>query len=533
MNQIENNKENNSEVPSSLKRKLTRQKSILGSSVHLNTSHQTAVVESPSKKAQSVEQCNDDVELNKFEFEMNNGDYVIYEYCNELVRKVQETKERQIEYLEDISAELMKKIEAYKQETTQNYFKKSAQLKQVFNARLEKMRSKQLNLEQQKSLLNKSIFSDKFLQFKPTYSEVGSLKMHETSNQVDAKYNLQKIANLNVSTELAENLSDYVHYRYFENGDCLMAFVRYVEKKIDFMVLNPDKSIKVSKKTMNSFGDSFAEDIYVVENKLIYQTSNGKVDIYDSNLKLLNRFENKYSLNPVSGSDYECDCILHYEECLCNADEMVNTPDDKYRLIGACKSGLYLASKDYMPEIHVTDWSFKLIKIIKAPESSWPHEFTNMQYYKGKYYYLDYSKMYILDKAARTNIKVGDSGDIHRFEIDSNENLILFYKKTCFEDSESSDTKKLIRFYDLNGNLKFDLKLKNFNDKNEEARSHKKIKTEPNDDEEEDDEDEDDEYDQNEWVQAFVINKANQLCYFDRKSLQFHQVIYDDLDLNK
>jgi hypothetical protein len=124
MNQIENNKENNSEVPSSLKRKLTRQKSILGSSVHLNTSHQTAVVGSPSKKAQSVEQCNDDVELNKFEFEMNNGDYVIYEYCNELVRKVQETKERQIEYLEDISAELMKKIEAYKQETTQNYLKK-------------------------------------------------------------------------------------------------------------------------------------------------------------------------------------------------------------------------------------------------------------------------------------------------------------------------------------------------------------------------------------------------------------------------
>ena len=515
MNQISENNKENSSSPLGLKRKLTREKSILGASSLINT--EQTVLSSPSIKHQLVKQY-EDIDLSQFEFEMNNGDYVIYEYCNELVRKVQQAKEEQIEYLEDLSDKLMKKIEAFKQETTQSYLKKSDQLKEVFTPRLDKLRQKssQMNLEHQKILLHKSIFSDKFLQFKREYSKVGSLKIHETNNIVDAKYYLEKIGTLNLSTELAEQLSETVYYRYFENGECLMGFLRYAENKIDFMVLNADKSVKVDKKTMNSYGNSFAHDIYVVGNKFIYQTLNGKVDIYDCNLKLLDRFENKYKLNPETESDYECDCILHYDECLCDIDEMVNTLYDKYKLIGACQSGLYFASKDYAPEIHVTDWSFQFIKSINASIRSEPHEFSSMKYHKEKYYYLDDCGMHILDKVNGQNKKVDQTSDSLRFEIDSNENLILF--------NTTSDNKKLILFYDLDGNLKFELNLKNFNSKKVYNILNKNNDNDLNRAGDSEEDDESDEYgdDELEWIQAFAINKASHLCYFDRQTLEFY-----------
>ena len=69
--------------------------------------------------------------------------------------KSSQAKEEQIEYLEDLSEKLMKKIEAYKQKTSQNYLKKSDQLKIAKKSTL---------------LTSDSIFSEKFLDFKPVWS---------------------------------------------------------------------------------------------------------------------------------------------------------------------------------------------------------------------------------------------------------------------------------------------------------------------------------------------------------------------------
>ena len=47
------------------------------------------------------------------------------------------------------------------------------------------------------------------------------------------------------------------------------------------------------------------------------------------------------------------------------------------------------------------------------------------------------------------------------------------------------------------------------------------------DEDDEDDEDEDDE--EINWIHAFSFNKTNELCYFDRKSLEFHRVTHNEL----
>ena len=31
------------------------------------------------------------------------------------------------------------------------------------------------------------------------------------------------------------------------------------------------------------------------------------------------------------------------------------------------------------------------------------------------------------------------------------------------------------------------------------------------------------------WIHAFSFNKTNELCYFDRKSLEFHRVTHNEL----
>lgn len=61
--------------------------------------------------------------LNQTEFDINNGEYIYKEHCNELRRQVQLTKETQIQKIEEISAELMNKIDKFETESLEEVVK--------------------------------------------------------------------------------------------------------------------------------------------------------------------------------------------------------------------------------------------------------------------------------------------------------------------------------------------------------------------------------------------------------------------------
>jgi hypothetical protein len=69
------------------------------------------------------------IELQQFKFEINNGGYLIGEYCRELERQVQQAKEEKILILETESDLLLNEIKDYKNKTTNEYLN-NTQLKE-------------------------------------------------------------------------------------------------------------------------------------------------------------------------------------------------------------------------------------------------------------------------------------------------------------------------------------------------------------------------------------------------------------------
>ena len=94
-------------------------------------SQENLILSTNSKETNEIQQIKQnnlleqsEKDLNKFDFELNNGDYVIYEYCNELTRQIQQAKEEKILKLEDLSEQFISQIETFKKEATNNYLQK-------------------------------------------------------------------------------------------------------------------------------------------------------------------------------------------------------------------------------------------------------------------------------------------------------------------------------------------------------------------------------------------------------------------------
>jgi len=175
------------------------------------------------------------IELKQTEFNLNNGDYVIKEYCNELKRKVQLGKEIKIEKCRELSEiienenqseQMMSQIKNFEQEKLAFYLKaeKDAEFISKLNEMKEKLRNyndklnnlkneKQiisnheiLNLLSQQMTLNENfislLFDSSFLQFcikenKKSFGEV----FFRNFNKIDLKKNDNKI-----------EMSKYVNY---------------------------------------------------------------------------------------------------------------------------------------------------------------------------------------------------------------------------------------------------------------------------------------------------------------------------------
>ena len=101
--------------PKKLKRIHTREKLVLASN--------EAIINTNSVDNSKFKQklTTFETDLNQFEFDISNGDYVIYEYCNELVRQVQQAKEEQLLEIENLAGNILGKIKIYQNELTKKY----------------------------------------------------------------------------------------------------------------------------------------------------------------------------------------------------------------------------------------------------------------------------------------------------------------------------------------------------------------------------------------------------------------------------
>ena len=468
----------------------------------------------------------------KLDFEINNGDYVIYEYCSELVRQVQQAKEEEIERLENLAESLIKEIGDYKKEITEKYLN-NKEFKSKFTQRLNVLQSEaakcsnassssnsleefEFKIKAEKNLLHKSIFDGKFMKFDKTEPKaiykkqsIGNLEI-EDKNLIDADFNLVKMAQLTIPDEVKQNLSKCVHHRYFGTGECFLAFETKNEYTFDFYVLNKDKTVKVTKSNMKAFNRDFLKLFHVVRNKLAYHQTDGSIVVYDNNLKLLHKYENIFRLNSLSDSELEEDSDGSMS--LSELKDACNRLETKNVLIGASETGLFFANEDDDNLIEVCDWSFKYLDDIRFYIDIDPTcEFYLFRLYNDKYYFIDGSFNLNIIKKPDTLIKKIEN--VTRYEIDSNENLILFHCFFCDEEEERK--KRLIGFYDLNGEHKYDLKLVNFS-KDLKQNDFQYV------------DDYENAYDN--WKDAISIEKSGNrlLLFFDRETFTFQEIVPDE-----
>jgi hypothetical protein len=273
---------------------------------------------------------------------------------------VQQAKEEEIERIENLAETLMKEIEDYKKEITDKYMNDKA-FKSKFLQRLNLLQEEAISstpkdlefkIEVEKRFIKKSISNGKMMNFDkalPQEQPIGKLEINEDS-VIDAELNLVTTAHLNIPNEAKTNLNinKCVYYKYFDSGECFLAFETNSLNTFNFYVLNKDKTIKTIQRNIKAFGQDYLNTFHVFRDKIAFHKNDGKVLVYDNNLKLLKKYENIWRLNPISESDDD-------EE---DDEESCNRLESKNVLIGADEKCLYFANEDNDEGIEVCDWSF-------------------------------------------------------------------------------------------------------------------------------------------------------------------------------
>ncbi len=422
---------------------------------------------------------------------------------------------------------LIKKIGDYKKEATEKYLS-NKEFKPKFMQRLNKLQSEsadaasqnveslEFKIKFEKNLLQKSIFDGKFMKFDKIEPKtvndkqlIGNLEI-EDKIIIDADFDLVEAGELNLPTPEQEtyiSLAKCIHYRYFTTGECFLAFETSTAT-VDFYVLNSDISVKASKKDMKSFGKDYHKIFYIVGDRVVYQQEDGFIVIYDNNLELVNKYSHRLCVSWLSSTYFN------------------NRIESRKTLIGACRAGLYFAKEKYPNEIEVCDWSFKYLHTITLNLNAnsdqsfrWHSSFRE---HSDKYYFIDESSTFNIIKKPATLLKTIEN--VRRYEIDKNENLILFScELKTGANNRIKTIERVIGFYDLNGEHKYDLNFVNFDEHvtiNKEDFEHR-------------DEFEDAMLDY--WVQVMSVENWPKrfISFFDKEKFTFHNVAFDDLVSSK
>ena len=454
-----------------------------------------------------------ETDLIKLEFEINNGDYVIYEYCSELVRQVQQAKEEEIERLENLAETLMKEIGDYKKEITDKYMNDKA-FKSKFMQRLNLLQDEassstpkdlEFKIEAEKSLIKKSIFNGKMMKFDkavPQKQPIGKLEINE-DNVIDADLNFVTTAHLIIPNEDKTNLNikKCVYYKYFDSGECFLAFETNSLHTFDFYVLNKDKTIKTIQRNIKAFGQDYLNTFHVFRDKIAFHKNDGKVLVYDNNLKLLKKYE-----NVLIGADEKFLYFVNWDNkfCIEKSDWSYNySPEEESRL---------------MLEDIFLDISFPsdLYSLSDISDINFDTDKLNLfRSHKGIYYFIDgASYLNVVKSRYEDKLKLLNRiDDVSRYEIDSNGNLIVFH---CFCGLLTTRT-LTVGFYDLNGEHKYDLNLVNFYKhlKEEDFPTWKDL-----------------EIVQDNWIYSMTIEQSGQrfISFFDIETFSFKNIVCCDSD---
>ena len=393
--------------------------------------------------------------LHQTEFDLLNGDYVISEHCRELKRRVQLAKELKIEELENLSKEMMNKIDCYEQETISIYQKTNKEsnaqqfleIKEVFDKcqinliqNQEEMKSIKSKLTFEQENIKSLIFNDNVLTFKENNQLlIGNLMPHSLKT-IDYNH-LQEI-------NFGNLVRDHFYKKYMIDIDSDVIY----ESRVSFQVAG-----------FFSNGYFFFFVGYTHD-----ETSDLNMFLFDENFKL-NRVETIneiyfYDLVICTLSNKICLAytnVLDDKEYLCVLnDKLVETSkilSGKGGLIGADEDEIYLQCLGDEYPLSIYDWSLNFIRKIgqktNSNERFYFNKIEDIEIFtlNNKKYFLIFSVddgLSIMEESTgivlnHLNIKV------HKIYFDLNNNLIIYDQSNVY-------------YYDINGCLLKTIKLLNF-----------------------------------------------------------------------
>ena len=199
-----------------------------------------------------------------------------------------------------------------------------------------------------------------------------------------------------------------------------------------------------------------------------------------------------------------------------------NRIESRKTLIGACQAGMYFANEKYPNEIEVCDWSFKYLNTITLNLNANNDEsfrwYSSFREHSDKYYFIVESSTFNIIKKPATLLKTFEN--LRRFEIDKNENLLIFSCELKTDKNHKIKTmERVIGFYDLNGEHKYDLNFVNFDEHitiNKEDFEYR---------------DEFEEAMLDYWVDVMSVENCPErfFSFFDKEKFTFQNVVFDDL----
>jgi len=333
--------------------------------------------------------------LKKTEFNITNGHYLIKEYSREVRTQVQLAKKLKIEQINNMSDDLIRKIDDFEKELLENYLSKQNH-SQVMEY----------------DLLNK---------------EINEIKkgIKNLNNQIDLAKEMQSKLTLcheNLHKLLFNNrLIEFVHHTSQQDTIGQLSFGKFDE--IDFKSLNrisfksyiPECDLELSKDNSVFTCLSLNNDYFLF---LIYQLKHRGT--YDIKALL---FDEKKAFKKSQLLGIEATCCrsaVVKSNCICfdydhkrasylyfmdyDLELINNICIDKQRLVGSNKSFIYLTNKDIdLSPISVYDWSFQLVKQIgQKINPIEPFHFPNYIYMfnneNGKYNLVDKQYLSIIDE---------------------------------------------------------------------------------------------------------------------------------------
>ena len=321
--------------------------------------------------------------LKQTEFELENKDYVITEYCSELKRQVQLAKELKFKELDDLSDEMMAQIDSFQKEKLNAILEANraafdSQLREMkedlekFNKQLDTLnvyndRHTTLCIQSQLATLKEKfyniLFEDKSLEFhaeenKSSFGHL-SLKNHTLFDLKECDYEIDLLSHV-INIKESVVLEDYFEEFFLDNDWDMFNHNEY----------DPEEYISTD---YVHFNDKSYVVFFYLNGYEIYENNKITCLVYDANNTLMNEKTLEVNYNTLDGFKSNGEKILflfshNQKKYLSVLDKELNElvraeSDIDFDYILDVNDSFIIATNEDTT-LKVYDWSLDLVKVI-------------------------------------------------------------------------------------------------------------------------------------------------------------------------